>query len=268
MSQTEALLRGTKMIDKKIRHNSPSRESVEHNAFGYISIITALLAVTVWSYWPVIVSLYKDWKSNEDYSAGQLVPLVAIFLVWHERKKLKDCLLKPFWWAVILILISLAARAYGLLYMYESAERYSLVLVIASLVLMVFGKQVFRRLFWIFLFLFLMIPFPGQIHNMISGPLRATATQGSVFVLEAFVNVVQQGNVLTLNGNTTLGIEEACSGLRMLSAFIIVTAFITYMVKRSRVQKALILASSIPVAIICNIIRIVVTAILMLLFQR
>jgi exosortase/archaeosortase family protein len=36
------------------------------------------------------------------------------------------------------------------------------------------------------------------------------------------------------------------------------------MIKRSRLQKAVILASSIPVAVICNIIRIFVTAVIML----
>ena len=215
----------------------------------------------------MIVSLYKDWKSDDDYSAGQLVPLVAVFLIWYERKKIKECSLKPFLWGLTLILLALVGRAYGLLFMYESAERYSLVLTIAGLILMVFGHQVFRRLVWILLFLFLMVPFPGQIHNIISGPLRSMATSGSVFALEAFVNVGRQGNVLTLNGNTTLGIEEACSGLRMLSAFIIVSAFIAYMVKRPPVQKAVVLASSIPVAIICNIIRIVVTAVLMMVLS-
>ena len=233
--------------------------------FNLALVITFLLAVTLWSYWPVIASLIKDWKSNNDYSAGQLVPLVVIFLIWHEKKNLKDCMLKPFWWAIILILLALVGRAYGLLFMYESVERYSLILTIAGLVLMVFGRQVFRHLIWILLFLFLMVPFPGQIHNIISSPLRSMATSGSVFVLEAFVNVGRQGNVLTLNGNTTLGIEEACSGLRMLSAFIIVSSFIAYMVKRPPIQKAFVLASSIPVAIICNILRIVITAMLFLL---
>jgi exosortase/archaeosortase family protein len=50
----------------------------------------------------------------------------------------------------------------------------------------------------------------------------------------------------------------------MLMAFIIVTAFITYMVKHSRLQKAVLLLSSIPIAVMCNIIRLSVTAVLFL----
>jgi exosortase len=86
-----------------------------------------------------------------------------------------------------------------------------------------------------------------------------------VFLLEAFgVSVSQQGNVVVLNGETPLAVAEACSGLRMLMAFIIVAAFIAYMVKRPRWQKGVLLASSIPVAVVCNMVRIFATAVLML----
>ena len=230
------------------------------------SVTFVLIAVTFWSYWPILEILFEDWQQSDDYSAGQLVPMVAIFLVWRERKKLRDCLLKPHWsGGIALLIMAQMGRTYGLLFMFESAERYSLVLTIAGLVLMVAGWKVFRRLSWILLILFLMVPLPGRIHNMISGPLQNMATTGAVFLMEAFgVRVSQQGNVMMLNQDTPLAVAEACSGLRMLTAFIIVAAFIAYMVKRSRLQKAILLASSVPVAIICNIIRIFVTAVLIL----
>ena len=60
-----------------------------------------------------------------------------------------------------------------------------------------------------------------------------------------------------------LGVLEACSGLRMLTAFIIVAAFIAYMVKQPRWQKAVVVLSSIPIAVVCNVLRIFITAILM-----
>jgi exosortase/archaeosortase family protein len=50
----------------------------------------------------------------------------------------------------------------------------------------------------------------------------------------------------------------------MLTAFIIVAGFIAYMVKVPRWQKAVVLISSIPVAVICNIVRIFATGMLML----
>jgi exosortase len=241
-------------VDKNhIRHEHTLQISGRHQMQEYLPalVIGALVLLTVWSYWPTMVGLFKDWQGNDDYSAGQLVPLVALFLIWRERKKLGKCLLRPCWWGMALLILAQAVRFYGLLFMFESAERYSLVLIIAGLVLMVAGWQVFRTVSWILLFLFLMVPLPGRVHNLISGPLQKMATTGSVFLLEAFgTRVSHQGNVVMLNENTPMAVAEACSGLRMLTAFVIVAAFMTYMVKRSRRQKAVLLLSSIPIAVL------------------
>ena len=239
---------------------------MKSGSLGLVCVTFALLAVTAWSYWRIVASLFREWNINDDYSAGQLVPLVALFLVWRERKNLRKCRLKPCWLlGIALLILAQATRFFGLVFMFQSIDNYSLVLTIAGLVLMVADWQVFRCVSWILLFLFLMLPLPGRVHNLISGPLQSMATTGAVFFMEAFgVRVSQQGNVMMLNQDTPLAVAEACSGLRMLTAFIIVAAFIAYMVKRSRLQKAVVLASSIPVAVICNIIRIFVTAVIML----
>lgn len=224
-----------------------------------------LVAVTLWSCWPTILGLYRG-GGNSDYSAGQLVPIVALILIYRDRKTLRQCTLKPAWFGgMILIVLASIARFYGMLSVaHPSIEQYSLVLTVAGLVLLVAGWRVLRRLFWILAFLSLTVPLPGRVHNLIATPLQSMATTGSAFVLEAFIQVDRQGNTLILNGDTPVGVAEACSGLRMLMAFIIVAAFVAYMIKRPRWQKAALLASSIPVAIVSNVIRIVVTAILMI----
>jgi exosortase len=150
--------------------------------------------------------------------------------------------------------------------MRQSIERYALVLAVAALVLLVAGREILRQVLWVLLFLFLLVPLPSFIHGMISPPLQTMATTGAVFLLEAFaVGVSRQGNVVILGETTPIAVAEACNGLRMLTAFAIVAAFVAYMVKRPRWQKATLLISSIPVGVMCNIIRIFVTALLMLL---
>jgi len=239
---------------------------MSQTAAWLIPLVTLLVVATGWAYWSTAVDMFKEWQRDDDYSAGQLVPLVAIFFLWVDRKQLARLPLRPCWLGgLALLVLAQAARAYGVLFLFESAERYSLVLAVAALVLMVAGTAVFWRVKWILLFLFLMVPLPGRIHNMISGPLQGFASTGSVFVLEAFgVRVSQQGNVVTLDQRIPMGVAEACSGLRMLTAFIIVAVFVAYMVKRPRWQKVVLVISSIPVAVLCNILRIVATAVLFL----
>lgn len=224
-----------------------------------------VLAALLWAYWPTIVDLSKEWRRNQDYSVGQLVPLVALYFVWINRRALAKCKITPCWWGALLVLLAQAGRAYGLMFIFESVERYSLVLTIVGLVLWVAGWQVFRRLGWIMLFIFLMVPLPGRVHNAISGPLQSLATASAVFSLELLgVMVSREGNVMVLNDQVPVAVAEACSGLRMLTAFVVVAATLAYMVNRPRWQKITLLLSGIPVAILCNLIRLVVTALLFL----
>ena len=236
------------------------------NCSVLVPAVLALLTITTWSYWPTIYSLLHGLAGDEDYSAGMIVPLLAVFLVWRQRRLLASSSLGPCWWAgVPLLLLAELCRTYGFLSARVSFERYSLVFMVAGLILMIAGWQVFRRIFWVLLFLLLMMPLPARVHNLISPPLQSIATTGSVFLLEAFgTSVSRQGNIIMLNGDTPLGVAEACSGLRMLIAFIIASALIAYLVKRPKWQKAVLLASSIPVAVICNVIRIFIMAILIL----
>jgi exosortase len=228
-----------------------------------VTVTLLILGACLWVYWPTAVSLAKEWQSNDDYSVGQLVPLVALFLIWRERRTLKECRLAPCWWGFGLILFAQAVNIVSFLFMYESGQRYAMVLTITGLVLTVAGWQVFRRLIWVMLFLFLMVPLPGRIHNTISGPLQTLATNGAVFLLELTgMTVGQEGNVILLNHHTPLAVAEACSGLRMLTAFLVVAATLAYLVKRPPWQKAVLLASSVPVAIACNLARLWVTAVL------
>lgn len=235
------------------------------NRSALMAAMLALLAIVTWSYWPTLYGLLRSLQRSEDYSAGLIVPLLAAGLLWRMRGSIGPSSWTPCWWAgVPLLLLAETCRAYGFLSARPSAERYSLVLMVAGSVLMIAGWQVFRRVSWILLFLFLMVPPPARVHNLISPPLQSMATTGSVFLLEAFgTSADQQGNIVMLNGDTPLAVAEACSGLRMLVAFVIAAAFIAYLVKRPRWQKAILLASSIPVAVICNVIRIFITAMLM-----
>jgi exosortase len=215
----------------------------------------------VWNYWPTISDLVREWRRNPDYSAGELVPFAAMYLAWIERKKFQKCDIQPAWWGIALILFAQAIRFYGLATLTESAERYSLILTFAGLILLLAGRQIFHQARWLMLFLLLMVPFPGSVHNTISFPLQNLASSGAVYILELFgVSVVQEGNVILLDNRIPIAIVEACSGLRLLTAFIIVSATLACLLRRPAWQKSVLLFSSIPIAIFCNLLRLSATA--------
>ena len=243
--------------------HSVGRVARGHSAHGF-SVAAALTLALIATHWSTVTELWSDWSRDPNYSVGQLVPLAALYLVWDNRRALRACRVAPCWgWGLLLMTLGQVARFAGLVFIYQSVERYALVLTVAGLVLLVAGRELFWRLRWILLFLLLMVPLPGRVHNAISGPLQQWATTSTVFVLEVFgADVSRQGNVLSLSGQTRVGIAEACSGLRMLTAFVVVAAVFAFLVNRPRWQRALLLASSLPIAIVCNVVRLVATVVL------
>lgn len=228
-------------------------------------LVLSLVIAVLWTFWSTIEGLRKDWLIDDNYSVGQIVPFAALYLLWTERQTLGRLRARTCYWGVGVILIAQSARFFGLVRLFESAERYALVVTIAGIVLLVAGRRIFWEVKWILLFLFLMIPLPGRVHNFISGPLQTQATNGAVFALELLgTTISQDGNVIVLNDNTPIAVAEACSGLRMLTAFVVVSATLAYVVRRPPWQKVVLVLSSVPIAIFCNLIRLVTTALLFL----
>ena len=224
-----------------------------------------LLAALLWTYWGTLGPLIRDWRTDENYSVGQLVPLAAAYVIWTRRKRLAEIGVRPFYGGLAILAAAQLLRAAGLMFLFESAERYSLLLTIAGLVVLVAGWRMFGAVLWAWLFLFLMIPLPGRIHNAIAGPLQSLATEGAVAGLQLLgVQVARQGYVMVLNDRVPVAVAEACSGLHMLTAFVVVSALLAMLIRRPPWQKAVLLASSIPIAVLANLVRLVVTAVLFL----
>jgi len=220
-----------------------------------------LLGAVIWYYWSTIIDMMEVWRLDENYSAGQIVPFAALWLLWHSRSSLRKCNVEVCWWGIAVIGLAFLARLFGVVFAYGSIERYSLVLTIAGVVLLVAGREVFYAARWVLLFLALMVPFPHRVHNLISPTLQDFATSVAAFCLDFMdATVVQEGNVIVINDDARLGVEEACNGLHMLTAFMIVAAVLIYLVTAPRWQKIVLLVSSIPVAIFCNLVRLVITA--------
>jgi len=227
-------------------------------------IAAAVLSVgLIWSYWPTLVELWSFWRHNPDYSVGQLVPLIVAYLVWTRRDELRRQPIAVCWWGLAVLLFAQAVRFVGLFYLYGSLERYSIVLSLAGVVLLLTGPGVSRRLIWVGLFLLLMVPLPNRIHYAVSLPLQDFAARSAVVGLEMLGHLVlRQGHVLYLSDETAIAVAEACSGLRMLTAFVVVSATLAFVVRRPPWQKAILVVSSLPVAILANTLRLIATALL------
>ena len=244
-------------IDKKLPRWVKSPKINILPWFGASLVLIAFL----WSYWPNLVDLWNVWQRSDEYSSGLLVPFLAVYILWSRRHDLVKCRIKPSMWGLFAFLAAQAFRLFGLFFMYGSAERLSIVFSIAALVLMLFGWQVFRKVFSTLIFLGLMLPLPRSIHSAVMLPLQSWATSSAVFILEIMgYHVVQEGNIIHLNG-TTVAVAEACNGLRMIMAFFVIGGLVVLLIRRTWWEKLIALLSTLPIALLCNSLRLTITAI-------
>ena len=115
------------------------------------------------------------------------------------------------------------------------------------------------RRFWELLF-----PLPYRAERLLSWPLQRVATYASTWLLQCLGQpALAEGNTILL-GENQLEVAQACSGLRMLVTFITFSTAVCMLVRKPLTDKLLILLSAIPIALLVNITRIVITGLMYL----
>lgn len=219
--------------------------------------VVALAAMFLWAFESTLGSLWQIWQRNPDYSSGQLVPLCVLYMAMTRRESLRSVRI-GFWPAGLLVFVTgLALHAFGGFYAFSSMQYFGMVVCINGLLMSLIGPEGVRRLWFPMLFLFLMLPLPHRVHTAVMLPLQTVCARISETILETIaVPVARFGHVLEVEGYR-VAVAEACSGLRMALAFLIVTGVVAYVVNRPSWQKTIVLLSSIPIALACNVMRIV-----------
>ena len=220
-----------------------------------------VLVAFIWSYRHTLSDLWSFWIKSDEYSSGLLVPFMAVYILWVRRSDIARCSIRPSVWGLLAYLGAQAVRFFGIFLMYSSAERLSIVLSIAALALLLAGWQILRKVSPILLFLCLMLPWPNSIQNSIGLSLQRYATSSAVFCLEVIgYEIVKEGNIIRIGEDVSVAVLEACNGLRMVTAFFVISGLVVLLVNRKWWEKLIVLLSSLPIALLCNTIRLVVTA--------
>lgn len=203
-------------------------------------------------------------RKNEEYSHIFLVPLVAAAMVYVRRARFRYC--KPTGTAIGFLIAALGwgIHVFGFYHNYESLWHFGAVLVLIGCVLSVFGKHALFRFFPAVAVLIFLVPVPGMIRLKIAAPLETWTAQISELLLNAFnLGVMRSGNQLWVAGQDGIAkpvnIIEACNGLRMVFALILVSYFFCFALPLRNPVRFIILLVSPFAAIACNVVRILPT---------
>jgi exosortase len=227
-----------------------------------ITRTSALVGLVCLLYWDVLPSMALQWWTDEGNSHGLLiVPLVA-YIVWRQRQSVFAEPVTPDLRGLLVSLLACAVYVVGRLAAEFFLTRISFVILLAGLVWTFWGLARLRRLAFPILLLATMVPLPTIVFNQLSAPLQLLASRVATATAQLLgVAVFREGNIIHL-ADTTLGVAEACSGLRSVSSLVIGALLLGYLDLDRAWARVVLFALAIPAAILTNVIRVAGTALL------
>ncbi len=222
--------------------------------------LVLLLGLVAWLYWYPLVRWEAIWNANDAWSYGYFIPVVAVLITHFRLQEKGGRPMRPCAWGLALVLGGLVLRIWPQMLRFSYPGEITFVLVVAGVVLWMLGWEMFKVLWVPVAYLWLMIPWPDRIYGRIALP----AQQMAAIFTEKFLAIIgtpvlRRGNVLELESGP-LQVAEACSGLRLLLAFVALGVMMAFINRRSSWQRAVIIISSVPIAVFCNFIRVTLMA--------
>ena len=213
-------------------------------------------------YGSTLVHLVLQWWRNPDFSHGFFVPMFSAFILWQERERFASLAPRPSWSGLAVLAFAMCVLVIGQMGAELFLSRFSLLLALAGLIVLYLGWAFFRAALFPWAFLLLMIPIPAVIFNQITFPLQMLASRFAAAVLPIFsVPILRDGNIINLP-SMALEVAEACSGIRSLMSLITVAVIYGYLMEKRIWVRCLLVAASVPIAVVANSVRIIGTGLL------
>ena len=227
-------------------------------------VVVTLVALVYWN--PIRQDLMWKWQTDGNWSHGWLVPVFSLYFLYTHREDLFRCKLKPSFLGAAVIALSLMGYLYFALWAGMTyPQLVSLLGVLFGLVLL-FGGWALLRIAWFpIAFLLLAMPLPEGLYVDLTLPLRRLASLVAASAMELLtpgLYTEAQGVVIDYMGPVTQGtlnVEEACSGMRLMMAFVTLGVAMAYLGRRPFWQRLIMVLSCIPIAVFCNAVRVTTT---------
>jgi exosortase len=260
--------------------NMATKESnADWGAWGWAVAGTLLLALLLLVVVQPFDAGYADYRrsmartlsiywQDATWQHGALAPLIAGWLVWLRRWELARLQVKGSLWGLVILLFSIVIYYAG----FKANNFYcgiaSIQLFVAGTVLWVLGWEHARVLFFPWLILCFTWPLIF-LEDTIAFRLRLVMVAGTSWLLNAIgVETLVDGTALlsaadpekgrVLGEVFSLKVDGPCSGMRSLFALMMVSALFSYFRQPTLTRRVLLFASSIPLSVMANLVRLLI----------
>lgn len=247
---------------------SPARDAEATRAW----IVAGLLGAA-------FVALYFRWfrmqgefsiDKPDDWGHAFLIPVISGAMLWRLRDRIATLEARPFWPGVLPLVLGVMCYLFFMLGVSNHMlQGFSMILCMAGVTLLVMGLETFRIAFLPLAYLLCGITISEQIMNAVTFQLQLLATKGGWLLLHLislpgnWFFVESAGNTLEVQHNgrsIPLNVAEACSGMRMVIAFIALAAAVGIFTCKHWWQRIAVVMLAVPVSILMNVVRVAVLA--------
>lgn len=242
------------------RSMTPSNEWLRP-AFG----AAVLLGILTWLFWEFVRKQCRfAIESQADWGHTLVIPFIAGYFVYLDRKRLLATPFKTTWFGLLLMIVGVClymiCTAGPVQLRHHNISGACVSIAITGLVLLFCGWRAMRYLWFplLYMFVFSQTISESLLHT-VTFKMQDIAARGSAILLSIFLDVDRMGNTLYIfsgGKSVPLNIAEACSGMRMLMAFLALGTAMAYTGLKYPWQRVLLVVLGVPTAIFVNILRV------------
>ncbi len=232
----------------------------------------AVLALVGFVFWHFFQNQFRfAIRQPSDWGHTLLIPFMAGYLAWLRRDEILRAGFRTTWIALLFVVVGIGW--YVFCWMGPPAVRHHNLMgagfgcALFGIVLLFAGWRAMRYLWFPLAFLLLFgITISDRFLHIVTYRLQDIAAQGDYFLLGLMqYDAELSGNTIQIWHNGALhplNVAEACSGMRMLVAFLALAVFMAAIGLTHMWQRVLLVLLAVPIAVFVNVLRVVTLGLL------
>jgi len=222
-----------------------------------------------------IDDIVHRWLTDSSWSHGFLIPLFSLYFINQHKKDILNLKTRPNYLGLFFLICGILFYPFNIVHLqYGYLRPIDMIATLGAIVLFLGGWHLVKYTWLPIVYLVFAVPLPERYYRELTIPMRqwaATVASGLLNLvpeLEAtasgvVIDVFYKGKLL----EPALDVAEACSGMRLLMAFLALGVAMAYLHYRPLWQRIILLAGTIPIAIFCNVVRVTVTGFIYVLIH-
>ncbi|MBN1392063.1 MAG: exosortase/archaeosortase family protein [Sedimentisphaerales bacterium] len=222
-----------------------------------------------------IETIVGKWLTDSSWSHGFLIPLFSLYFIDQAKNEILNLRTKPNYIGLFFMICGILFYPLNIVhFQYGYFRPLGMIATLGAIVLFLGGWRLIRYTWLPIAFLVFAVPLPTRYYVMLTMPMQKLAADVTGVLLNlvsemeatvtgVVIDVVYKGQRL----EPPLNVAEACSGMRLLMAFLALGVAMAYLHYRPVWQRLVLLASTIPIAIFCNIVRVTATGFIYILIH-